>query len=95
MQCFVVGTHNDGLEPLRGQRVYDVTVRIDSVPLQRGDYTLMFFVGDESAVHIFDRKDLRPGFSMGGERYEVGLVKVKHSWSDSVPRESEALVSAG
>ncbi len=94
MQCFVVGTHNDGLAPLRGQRVYDVTVKIDSVPLQRGDYTLMFFVGDESAVHIFDRKDLRPGFSMGGERYEVGLVKVKHSWSESVVREPEALVSA-
>jgi hypothetical protein len=29
---------------------------------------------------VFDRRDLRPGFSMSGERYEIGMLSVDHRW---------------
>ena len=80
MQCFAVGTHADGLPPLSGQTEYDVTVRLFDVPLLRGDYDLLTFAGDEHAMTVFDRRDLRPGFSMTGERYEIGMIAVDHRW---------------
>lgn len=80
LQCFAVGTHADGIPPLSGRREYDVTVRLVDVPLLRGDYTLVAFVGDEHAMTVFDRRDLRPAFSMTGDRYEIGLIAVDHRW---------------
>ena len=50
------------------------------MPLLRGDYSIIAFVGDENAMTVFDRRDLRPAFSMTGDRYEIGLLAVKHRW---------------
>jgi hypothetical protein len=48
------------------------------------------FVGDENAMTVFDRRDLRPGFSIGGEQWEVGLISVRHRWNPvSVRGEAE------
>lgn len=80
LQCFAVGTHADGLPPLAGRNEYDVTVRLENVPLLRGDYSIIAFVGDENAITVFDRHDLRPAFSMSGERFEIGLIEVEHRW---------------
>ncbi|MEA2490033.1 MAG: hypothetical protein QOH21_1825, partial [Acidobacteriota bacterium] len=46
----------------------------------RGDYSIIAFVGDEHAMTVFDRRDLRPAFSMTGERFEIGLLSVDHRW---------------
>ena len=46
----------------------------------RGDYAIAAFIGDESAMHVYDRKDLRPAFSMAGDRFEIGMIKVDHTW---------------
>jgi ABC-type polysaccharide/polyol phosphate transport system ATPase subunit len=92
MQCFMVATKSDGVQPLSGERAYDVLVRLESVPLLRGDYALTIFVGDENAMHVYDRHDVRPAFSVGGERYEVGIVAVRHSWETAGRRE---LASSG
>ena len=80
LQCFAVGTHADGLAPLSGRTEYDVTVRLLDVPLLRGDYSIIAFVGDENAITVFDRRDVRPAFSMTGERFEIGLIAVDHKW---------------
>ena len=80
LQCFAVGTHADGITPLSGSTEYDLTVRLLDVPLLRGDYDILSFVGDEHAMTVFDRRDLRPGFSMSGERYEIGMLAVDHRW---------------
>jgi lipopolysaccharide transport system ATP-binding protein len=80
LQCFAVGTHADGLPPLSGRTEYDVTVRLMDVPLLRGDYSIIAFVGDEHAITVFDRRDVRPAFSMAGERFEIGLIAVDHKW---------------
>ncbi len=78
--CFAVGTHDDGLQPLSGRNEYDFVVQLRSVPLLRGDYSIIAFAGDENAMTVFDRRDIRPAFSMSGERYEVGLISVDHRW---------------
>jgi lipopolysaccharide transport system ATP-binding protein len=80
LQCFAVGTHSDGLPPLQGRNEYEVFVQLQSVPLLRGDYSIIAFVGDENAISVFDRRDIRPAFSMGGDRFEIGLIEVNHRW---------------
>jgi ABC-type polysaccharide/polyol phosphate transport system ATPase subunit len=80
LQCFAVGTHADGATPLSGSNEYEVTAQLLDVPLLRGDYTIIAFVGDENAMTVFDRRDLRPAFSMTGERFEIGLLSVDHRW---------------
>jgi ABC-type polysaccharide/polyol phosphate transport system ATPase subunit len=81
LQCFAVGTHADGVEPLSGQTEYDFTVELKSVPLNRGQYSIISFVGDENAITVFDRRDVRPAFSVTGDRYEIGLIAVDHRWA--------------
>jgi hypothetical protein len=78
--CFAVSTHADGIEPLIGRNEYDSVVQLHDVPLLRGEYSIIAFVGDENAMTVFDRRDVRPAFSMSGERYEVGLISVDHRW---------------
>jgi len=80
LQCFGVGTHADGLPPLSGRTEYDITVRLLDVPLLRGDYSIIAFVGDENAMTVFDRHDVRPAFSITGDRFEIGLMAVDHRW---------------
>jgi ABC-type polysaccharide/polyol phosphate transport system ATPase subunit len=80
LQCFAVGTHADGVAPFSGQSEYDLVVQLHEVPLQRGDYDVIAYVGDENAITAFDRRDLRPAFTVSGDRFEIGLIDVKHRW---------------
>ena len=80
LQCFAVGTHADGMAPLFGKTEYEVTARLMDVPLLRGDYSIISFAGDENAITVFDRHDVRPAFSMTGDRFEIGLISVDHRW---------------
>ena len=89
LQCFTVGTHADGIAPLSGRTEYEITARLQNVPLLRGDYSIIAYVGDEHALTAFDRRDMRPAFSMTRDRFDVGVVAVEHRWDlqpDNVPR---------
>jgi ABC-type polysaccharide/polyol phosphate transport system ATPase subunit len=85
LQCFTVGTHADGVAPLSGRTEYEITARLQNVPLLRGDYSIIAFVGDENALTAFDRRDVRPAFSMTSDRFDVGVVAIDHRW-DLAPR---------
>ena len=80
LQCFSVSTHDDGVPPLSGSRQYEVRLQLLDLPLLRGDYSVIAYVGDENAMTVFDRHDLRPGFSIAGAHWEVGLIAVRHRW---------------
>ena len=80
MQCFAAGTHPDGLPPLSGRTSYEVVLDLQQVPLLRGDYSLILYAGDEKAVHVYDRADVRPAFSIAGDRFEIGMIDVHHRW---------------
>jgi homopolymeric O-antigen transport system ATP-binding protein len=91
LQCFSVATRDDGVPPLAGGTEYDVRLQLLDVPLLRGDYSVIAFAGDENAMTVFDRKDLRPGFSIAGDRWEVGLIGVRHRWERAgVERQAHA-----
>ena len=79
-QCFAVGTHGDGVPPLSGSTDYDLRLKLLDVPLQRGDYSIIAYAGDENAITVFDRRDLVPAFSIAGDRFEAGLISVRHRW---------------
>ncbi len=81
LQCFAIGTHADGVDPLRGRNEYEFAVELKSVPLNRGEYSIIAFVGDENAISVFDRRDVRPAFSVTADRYEIGLITVEHRWA--------------
>ena len=49
--------------------------------LNRGDYSIIAFVGDENALSAFDRRDVSQAFSIGGDRFEIGLISVDHRWA--------------
>jgi ABC-type polysaccharide/polyol phosphate transport system ATPase subunit len=80
-QCFAVGTHADGVVPLSGRDEYELVVELRQVPLNRGDYTIIAFVGDENALTVFDRRDVSQAFSMSGDRFDIGLISVDHRWA--------------
>ena len=80
LQCFAVGTHGDGVAPLSGRNEYELTVHFRNVPLTRGEYSIIAYVGDENALSVFDRRDVRPAFSVTGDRYDVGLIGIDHRW---------------
>jgi hypothetical protein len=94
LQCFAAGTHGDGVPPLSGAREYDVRLQLLDVPLLRGDYSVTAYVGDENAMTVFDRHDLRPAFAIAGDRWEVGLIAVRHRW-ERIGVDSAAAVPAG
>jgi lipopolysaccharide transport system ATP-binding protein len=92
-QCFAVGTHWDSTPPLSGRNEYEVELRLYDLPLQRGDYTVIVYAGDENAMTVFDRRDLAPGFTIESDRFDVGLIGVRHRWdsaSIAVPDSSAA-----
>src|SRR4051794_32097566 len=94
LQCFAVGTHADGEAPPSGFHEYELTAQLRNVPLNRGEYSIIAFVGDENAITVFDRRDVRPAFSVTGERFEVGLISLDHHWS-LAPAEADAAQPAG
>ena len=94
LQCFAVGTHGDGLPPLAGRNEYELSVQLQNVPLLRGDYSLIAFAGDENAITVFDRRDVRPAFSMSGERFEIGLIDINHRWQLQPARVEETVTPA-
>ena len=68
------------MPPLSGAREYEVRLQLLDLPLLRGDYSVIAYVGDENAMTVFDRHDLRPGFSIAGDRWEVGLISACEWW---------------
>ncbi|HET7705030.1 MAG TPA: ABC transporter ATP-binding protein [Thermoanaerobaculia bacterium] len=94
LQCFAVGTHQDGLPPLSGRAEYELHLSLSDVPLQRGDYSIIAYVGDEHAMTAFDRRDLVPGFTIASDRFDIGLIAVRHRWDSAAVDVSEAAPAA-
>lgn len=94
LQCFAVSTHADGKAPLSGRRSYEVTVALEELPLLRGEYDILAYAGDENAIAVFDRFDVRPAFTIAGDRFEVGLMSVRHRWNAETERSGTAIAGS-
>jgi ABC-type polysaccharide/polyol phosphate transport system ATPase subunit len=73
-------THLDGLPPSTGAKSYNVRLRIPSLPLVKGQFTIYIFLLDEEGLHIYDRHILRRAFSVTSPTYSFGLVHADHDW---------------
>jgi ABC-type polysaccharide/polyol phosphate transport system ATPase subunit len=93
VEVFAFGTHADGLSPCRGERTYEVRLRVPRLPLVKGEFTVYVFLLDEEGLHIYDQRILRRAFRVESPAYVFGLVRADHAWEldaksggSSVPR---------
>ncbi|HPA95034.1 MAG: ABC transporter ATP-binding protein [Thermoanaerobaculia bacterium] len=80
LEVFTFSTAWSGLEPFTGRRSHTVRLRLDELPLVKGDFILYIFLMDERLLHVFDRRIVRSAFSVTAERYEAGLFHAPHRW---------------
>jgi ABC-type polysaccharide/polyol phosphate transport system ATPase subunit len=73
-------THLDGLPPLTGVGACSARLRIPSLPLVKGEFTLYIFLMDEAGLHIYDQRRIPGAFSVHSPTYEFGLVRTDHAW---------------
>ncbi len=82
LQCASFGTHWDGHDPIHGAGTFRVVLVIRDITLMPADYSLTIFVGDRSALHVFDRSETNlhvRGVGDPGFLFEVG-----HEWGEVV-----------
>jgi len=78
-------THLDGLPPLTGERTYAARLRIPSLPLVKGEFTLYIFLLDEEGLHIYDQRRIPGAFTVHSPTYAFGLIRADHLWDLDVP----------
>ena len=81
VQAFAVDTRDEPWAPLCGRRRYRVRLTLPETPIAQGEFRLYAFLGDEKALHLYDLRVLRPGFSVVSPDYAVGLIRPRHSWT--------------
>ena len=67
------------MEP--GRRRYHVRLTLPELPIAQGEFRLYAFLGDETALHLYDLRVLKPGFKVVASDYAVGLIRPRYSWS--------------
>ena len=78
-------THLDGLPPMTGERTYSARLRIPSLPLVKGEFTLYIFLLDEEGLHIYDQRRIPGAFTVHSPTYAFGLIRAAHLWDLDVP----------
>jgi lipopolysaccharide transport system ATP-binding protein len=73
-------SRHDGSGPYSGARRYRARIEIASLPLVKGIYKAIVFLGDEEALHVYDRRWLDEAFAITGNDYSLGLLHVEHRW---------------
>jgi ABC-type polysaccharide/polyol phosphate transport system ATPase subunit len=81
VQAFAVDTRSEPWAPISGKRRYRVRLLLPDLPITQGEFRIYAFLGDESALHLYDMRILRPGFSVVSPDYAVGLVRPRPVWS--------------
>jgi lipopolysaccharide transport system ATP-binding protein len=80
LEVFSFSTSWSGVPPMTGRTAHTVRLRLDELPLSKGDFVLYVFLMDERLLHAYDRRVVRSAFSVSAERYEVGLFRAPHRW---------------
>jgi ABC-type polysaccharide/polyol phosphate transport system ATPase subunit len=80
VEVFSFATHLDGLPPLTGEVRHTVRLRLPSLPLIKGEFSLYVFLLDEAGLHVYDQRFLRRAFEVSGPAFAFGLVRAEHGW---------------
>jgi lipopolysaccharide transport system ATP-binding protein len=81
VQVFTFATHQDGLAPSTGSNRHCLAVRVEELPIVKGEFTLYVFLLDEEGLHVFDQAVYHGAFRVDAESYRTGLLALRHSWS--------------
>ena len=99
VQAFAVDTRAEPFAPLTGSHSYRLRLVFPQLPIAQGDFRVYAFLGDETALHLYDLKVLRPGFTIVAPDYTVGLVRPHHFWTvtqaRTLPPEEPLPLTAG
>ena len=77
--CFVADSRVSGAGPFGGSPSHTVRIRVEELPLAKGEFIVVAFLGDERGLALFDsRSDLR--FRVESDRWTSGLTVVPTTW---------------
>ncbi|MCP4902881.1 MAG: ABC transporter ATP-binding protein [bacterium] len=80
VQTCSFGSHRSGIDSWSGRRNYQAHIRVDELPLVKGDFTLYVFLLAEDDLHVHDTKIIEEAFSIESDEFVIGLVDVPHEW---------------
>jgi ABC-type polysaccharide/polyol phosphate transport system ATPase subunit len=77
--CFAADSRLDGAGPFTGKDRHVVRVLLDALPLEKGEFVVHAFLGDESALALYDsRSDCL--FRVESDTWKSGLLSVPARW---------------
>ena len=77
--CFVADSRVSGAGPFRGAARHTVDISVEALPLAKGEFIVVAFLGDERGLALFDsRSDLR--FRVETSLWTAGLMSVPARW---------------
>lgn len=77
--CFGTVTSFDNLPPINLRDGQEYKIKIKTLPLLTGIYSLLVIVADEIALHPYDTHRTK-NFSIGPGRREFGMALIEHEW---------------
>lgn len=80
VMCFGTLTSFDGLPPITLRDGQDIHIKIPSMPLLAGMYSLLIIVADEFAMHPYDSHRTK-NFIIQAGRKEHGTAFIEHEWT--------------
>jgi lipopolysaccharide transport system ATP-binding protein len=94
VEVFSFATHLDGLPPLAGERRHTVKLRLPSLPLVKGEFSVYVFLLDEAGLHVYDQRFLRRAFEVAPPAFTFGLIRTEHAWQVDGHRVSPVQLAA-
>ena len=76
--CFSADSRLDGFGPFRGATHYRLRIVVDSLPIGKGEFVATLFVGDESALALYDSRSAV--FHVESSTWRSGLLAVRPRW---------------
>jgi ABC-type polysaccharide/polyol phosphate transport system ATPase subunit len=77
--CFAADSRLDGAGPFTGKNRHLVRILLDALPLEKGEFVVHAFLGDENALALYDsRSDCL--FRVESETWKSGLMSVPARW---------------
>ncbi len=79
VNCFAADSRVDGVGPFVGRDGYRVRIRVESLPLAKGEFVIHAYLADEKALAVYDtRTEL--SFHVESDRWTAGLMDVPVRW---------------
>jgi lipopolysaccharide transport system ATP-binding protein len=73
-------SRQDGSGPFSGATHYRARFEIPRLPLVKGIYRSIVFLGDDKALHVYDRRWLDEAFAVSADEFSLGLIYADHEW---------------